>query len=364
MVKFLDLKKINERFRKEIDCRIKRIIDIGWYLQGDENRKFCDDFANYCGTTRAVGVANGLDAINLIIKAYGFGPGDEIIVPANTFIATILAVSANGVTPVLVEPNLETYLIDPDRIEEAITPRTKAVIVVHLYGQAVPMEKIWELKKKYGFKIIEDSAQAHGAYYKGRRVGSLGDASAFSFYPGKNLGAMGDAGGVTTNDEALADKIGALANYGSDYKYHHIYKGINSRLDEMQAAILDVKLSHLDEDNAIRRFVAKRYRTEITNPLISLPKVYDEMAHVWHIFAIRTASRDALSRWMERCGVQTSIHYPTPPHLQGAYIEWEKCSYPVTEKIHNEVMSLPISPVMAQEEVSRVIDVVNAYKVA
>ena len=362
MIKFLDLQKVNERFRDEIDKRINGILDRGWYLQGQENQQFCESFARYCGTKYAIGVANGLDAINLIIKAYGFGPGDEIIVPANTFIATILAISENGVTPILVEPDIETYLIDTDKIEAAITSRTRAVIVVHLYGQAVQMKKIWELQRKYGFKIIEDSAQAHGAFYEGRRVGNLGDASAFSFYPGKNLGAMGDAGGVTTNDEALAEKIKALANYGSDRKYHHIYKGVNSRLDEMQAAILDVKLTHLDEDNAIRRAIAKRYRLEINNCLITLPKTYDELAHVWHIFAVRTPNRNRLCQWMDQHGVQTNIHYPTPPHHQGAYVEWKDLSYPITERIHREIMSLPISPVMSPEEVSRVIDILNAYR--
>lgn len=361
MIKFLDLKKVNERFREEIDARLKRVLDVGWYLQGEENRRFSEDFAKFCGTRYMVGVANGLEAIDLIIKAYGFGPGDEIIVPANTFIATLLAVSGNGVTPVPVEPDLKTYLIDPDKVELAITPRTKAVIVVHLYGQAVQMEKFWALQQKYGFKIIEDAAQAHGAYYQGRRVGNLGDASAFSFYPGKNLGAMGDAGGVTTNDEALATKITALANYGSDRKYHHIYKGVNSRLDEMQAAILDVKLAYLDKDNERRRQIAKRYRTEITNPLITLPQPYDERAHVWHVFVVRTANRGQFCHWLESNGVQTNIHYPTPPHHQGAYSEWKDRQYPITEQIHREVMSLPMSPVLSEEEVDKVITVVNAY---
>ena len=246
MIKFLNLEKINNRFREEINQRINNILDCGWYLQGKENEAFSKNFATYCGTKYALGVANGLDALNLIIKAYGFGAGDEIIVPANTFIATILAISENGCTPVLVEPDINTYNINPDLIESAITSKTKAIMVVHLYGQAVQMKKILELAKKYSLKVIEDAAQAHGAYYQGKRVGNLGDAAAFSFYPGKNLGAFGDAGGITTNDEELYEKVKAIANYGSDYKYHHIYKGVNSRLDEIQAAILDVKLKYLD----------------------------------------------------------------------------------------------------------------------
>lgn len=361
MIKFLDLHKINERFRKEIDERLKNILDCGWYLQGKENDSFTQNFANYCGTKYALGVANGLDAINLIIKAYGFSNGDEIIVPANTFIATILAVSQNNCTPVFVEPNINTYCIDPDLIEEKITEKTKAIIVVHLYGQAVQMEKIWALAEKYNLKIIEDSAQAHGAFYQGKRVGNLGDASAFSFYPGKNLGAMGDAGGITTNDPEIYEKIKAIANYGSDYKYHHIFKGVNSRLDEMQAAILDVKLKYLDADNARRREIAGFYRENITNPKIILPQVYDENAHVWHVFVVRTENRDALQKHLEANGIQTNIHYPTAPHHQGAYSEYKALSLPITEKIHREVMSLPISPVMTDDEVKTVVKVINNY---
>lgn len=362
MIKFLDLHKINERFRDEIDARIKQILDCGWYLQGKENDRFAQHFADYCGTKYALGVANGLDAINLILRAYGFGSGDEIIVPANTFIATILAVSQNGCTPVLVEPDITTYGINPDWIEAAITPKTKAILLVHLYGQAVQMEKIWALAQKYNLKVIEDAAQAHGAYYQGRRVGNLGDAAAFSFYPGKNLGAMGDAGGITTNDKDLYEKVKAIANYGSDYKYHHIYKGVNSRLDEIQAAILDVKLAHLDADNARRREIAKRYREEIKNPLITLPQAYAEDAHVWHVFVVRCERREDLQAHLEANEIQTNIHYPTAPHKQGAYIEWEQQSYPITEAIHQTVMSLPISPVMTDDEVLKVIEVVNEWR--
>jgi len=362
MIKFLDLHKINERFRDEINSRIKQVLDSGWYLLGNQDNTFEDNFAKYCGVKHCIGCANGLDALNLIIRAYGFGAGDEIIVPANTYIASILAISQNGCTPVLVEPDINTYNINPDLIEEKITDKTKAIMVVHLYGQAVEMEKIWALAKKYNLKVIEDSAQAHGAIYQGKRTGSLGDASGFSFYPGKNLGCMGDGGAVTTNDDELAKKIRAIANYGSDYKYHHIYKGINSRLDEIQAGILDVKLPHLDKDNERRREIAKYYRNNIKNEKISLPKTYNENAHVWHVFVVRCDNRDLLQKHLETNDIQTNIHYPTAPHKQLCYSEYAHLSLPITEKIHNEIISLPISPVMTDEEVKKVVEVVNAFK--
>lgn len=361
MIKFLDLKKINNRYREEIDSRIKNILDKGWYLQGEENENFTKNFANFCGTKFALGVANGLDALNLIIKAYGFGNGDEIIVPANTYIATILAISENGCIPILVEPDIKTYNINPDSIEEKITTKTKAIMVVHLYGQAVQMEKIWKIAKKYNLKIIEDSAQAHGAIYQENRTGNLGDASGFSFYPGKNLGCIGDGGAVTTNDEELFNKIKAIANYGSDRKYHHIYKGVNSRLDEIQAAVLDVKLNHLDSDNNKRRKISKYYRENIKNSKIILPETYDEKSHVWHIFAVRTQNRDEFQKYLTEKGIQTIIHYPTPPHKQGAYKEWNNLSFPITEEIHNTILSLPISPVMTDSEIEKVVEVVNEY---
>lgn len=361
MIKFLDLEKINNRYREEIDSRIKNILDKGWYLQGEENENFTKNFANFCGTKFALGVANGLDALNLIIKAYGFGNGDEIIVPANTYIATILAISENGCIPILVEPDIKTYNINPDSIEEKITTKTKAIMVVHLYGQAVQMEKIWKIAKKYNLKIIEDSAQAHGAIYQENRTGNLGDASGFSFYPGKNLGCMGDGGAVTTNDEELFNKIKAIANYGSDRKYHHIYKGVNSRLDEIQAAVLDVKLKHLDSDNNKRREISKYYRENIKNSKIILPETYDEKSHVWHIFAVRTHNRDEFQKYLTEKGIQTIIHYPTPPHKQGAYKEWNNLSFPITEEIHNTILSLPISPVMTDSEIEKVVEVVNEY---
>lgn len=366
MIKFLDLKKVNERFRGDLDTATKRVLDSGWYLLGKEVEQFEADFAAYCGVKHCIGVANGLDALNLIIKGYGFGPGDEIIVPANTYIASILAISENGCTPVLVEPDWVTRLIDDTRIEAAITPRTKAIMVVHLYGRAMNMTKVWALAKKYNLKVIEDSAQAHGAQFEGRRCGNLGDASGFSFYPGKNLGCLGDGGAVTTNDEGLATKIRAIRNYGSDRKYHHIYKGTNSRLDEIQAAWLGVKLPHLDEDNAIRARIAARYCAEIKNPIITLPdnpnQSLDDLAHVWHVFAITCPVRDRLDKYLTDNGVQTNIHYPTPPHQQGAYAELAALSLPISERMHREILSLPISPVLTDVEVGEVIRLVNQFK--
>lgn len=368
MIKFLDLKKINERFRSEIDAAAKRVLDSGWYLLGKEVERFEADFASYCGTRHCVGVANGLDALNLIIKAYGFGAGDEIIVPANTYIASILAISENGCTPVLVEPKWETRLLDEDMIEASITPRTKAIMVVHLYGRAMNMIKVWELAKKYKLKVIEDSAQAHGAMFGGRRCGNLGDASGFSFYPGKNLGCLGDGGAVTTNDDELAAKVRAIRNYGSDYKYHHICKGTNSRLDEIQAAWLGVKLPHLDQDNVIRAKIAVRYCTEIKNPLIELPDDPNvkleagNLSHVWHVFAVTCKERDRLNKWLADHGVQTNIHYPIPPHRQEAYVELSYLDLPETERLHREILSLPISPVLTDGEVADVIRLVNQFR--
>jgi dTDP-4-amino-4,6-dideoxygalactose transaminase len=362
MINFLNLHKINERFRDEIDDKIKQVLDSGWYILGEQVSLFEKNFADFCGVKHCIGCANGLDALNLIIKAYGFSAGDEIIVPANTYIASILAISQNGCTPVLVEPDINTYNINPDLIEEKITQNTKAIMVVHLYGQAVDMEKIWQLAKKYNLKVIEDAAQAHGAIYKGKRVGSLGDASGFSFYPGKNLGCLGDGGCITTNDDELAFKVRAIANYGSDYKYHHIFKGINSRLDEIQAGVLDVKLKYLDSDNDRRREIAKFYIENIKNPNIILPQLKEEESHVWHIFAIRTKDRDRLKKQLENNGIETNIHYPTAPNKQECYKEWQNLSFPISEMIHQQVLSLPISPVLTNEEVSKVIEVLNKYE--
>ena len=362
MIKFLDLHKINERFRPEIDAAIKRVLDSGWYILGKEDEKFESDFAAFCGVKHCIGCANGLDALNLIIKGYGFGAGDEIIAPANTYIASILAITQNNCTPVLVEPDLKTYNINPDLIEEKITPKTKAIMVVHLYGQAVEMEKIWELAKKYNLKIIEDSAQAHGAIYKGKRTGNLGDASGFSFYPGKNLGCLGDGGCVTTNDDELAAKIRAIRNYGSNIKYNNILQGINSRLDEIQAAVLDIKYRFLDEDNEKRRKIADFYSKNIKNPLITLPETYARESHVWHIYPVRTVNRNKLQQFLLDNGIQTLIHYPIPPHKQQCFKEWNNLSFPITEKIHEEILSIPISPVLSAAEMQKVVEVINEFE--
>ncbi len=363
MIKFLDLYKINERLRKEINGKITQVLDSGWYLLGEETENFEQNFAKYCGVKHCIGVANGLESLNLIIRGYGFAQGDEIIVPANTYIASILAISENGCTPIFVEPDINTYNINPDLIEKKITSKTKAIMVVHLYGQAVQMQKIWALAQKYNLKIIEDSAQAHGAKYQNKRVGSLGDASGFSFYPGKNLGCVGDGGCVTTNDDELAQKIKALRNYGSHKKYHNVFIGMNSRLDEIQAGILDIKLKFLDEDNQKRKEIAKYYRKNIKNSSIILPNVYAEDAHVWHLFVVRTKQRDNFQKYLLDNEIQTIIHYPIPPHKQECYKLWNNLSYPITEEIHKSVLSLPISPVMSNDEVKKVVEVINEYKV-
>lgn len=365
MVKFLDLQKINARFKDSFDAVFKEVCESGWYLQGKQNEEFEKEFAQYCGVKYCVGCANGLDALRLIIKAYGFGVGDEIIVPANTYIASILAITDNGCTPVLVEPDINTYNINVDLIEAAITPKTKAILVVHLYGCAVDMEQIWALARKYHLKVIEDSAQAHGAIYQGKRAGNLGDASGFSFYPGKNLGALGDGGAVTTNDKILADKIRTLANYGSLVKYENIYQGLNSRLDEIQAGILRVKLKMLDKDNARRREIAQFYMQNIKNPKITLPIIkrsaLTQDSHTWHLFVIRASERGKLQEYLAQNGIQTLIHYPIPPHKQQAYKQYSHLSLPITEQIHKEVLSLPISPVMSDCEIEKVVEVVNSY---
>lgn len=361
MIKFLDLQKINNRYRKEIDQQLADILDDGWYIGGAKLTQFEKDFATYCGVKNCVGVANGLDAITLILRAYGFGSGDEIIVPANTFIATVLAITQIGATPVLVEPDISSYNIDPKLIEAAITPKTKAIIAVHLYGQVAPMDKINKIAKKYHLKVIEDSAQAHGALYHGQRTGSLGDAAAFSFYPGKNLGAMGDAGAVLTNDDQLADKIRALRSYGAKEKYVHLEKGVNSRLDEIQAAVLSIKLKYLDADNTRRREIAKFYCDNIHNSKIILPRNPANDSHVWHLFVVRTEDRLDLQQYLKNYNIETQIHYPTPIHKQKAYREWEDQLFPISEKIHREVLSLPMSPIMTDKEVQKIVDVVNSY---
>lgn len=365
MIKFLDLEKVTASHGEEINEAVSRVVNSGWYLQGKENELFEKDYADFIGTKHCVGCANGLDALIWIFRAYVemgvMKPGDEVIVPANTYIASILAISENGLVPVLVEPDMDTYQIDPERIEEAITPKTKGILIVHLYGQCAYTDKIGNLCNKYNLKLVEDNAQAHGCRFNGRRTGSLGDAAGHSFYPGKNLGALGDAGAVTTNDEELAKVVRAVANYGSTKKYVFKYIGRNSRLDEVQAAVLDVKLKHLEADNERRKQVAEMYIKGITNPAVITPKVTDRDAHVFHIFPILTEKRDELQKYLADKGVQTIIHYPIPPHKQECYREWNDRSYPLTEKIALQELSLPISPVITDEEVKEVIRLINAW---
>lgn len=402
MIKFLDIKAINDSFEPELSNAIKRVLDSGWYLLGNEVKTFEMEYSEYIGAKHCIGVANGLDALRLIFKAYIeleiMEEGDEVIVPANTYIASILAVTDNRLIPVLVEPEIDTYNIDPYRIEEKITERTKAILIVHLYGQNAMHPEIQRLADKYDLKLIEDNAQATGAYYPQerqgmpclyRRTGSLGHAAGHSFYPGKNLGCLGDGGAVTTNDDELASVIRALANYGSNKKYVNDYKGLNSRLDEIQAAILSTKLPRLDADNQRRHEIAQYYLANITNPEIILPSCNPEtetwnselgtwnsehethipqpetrnpqLPHVWHLFVIRTSNRDKLQQYLIEKGIQTLIHYPIPPHKQLAYKEWNKLNYPITEQIHEEVLSLPVSPIMRNDELYRVTEVINKY---
>lgn len=365
MIPFLDLKGLNAQYRAELIEACTKVIDSGWYVQGNECKEFDNEFAQYCGTKYAIGVANGLDALILILRAYKemgiMNDGDEVIVPSNTYIASILAISQNNLVPVLVEPDINTYLIDPSKIEEKITSKTKAILPVHLYGQTCQMDKINEIAKKYNLKVIEDSAQSHGAYFKDKRSGNLGDASGFSFYPGKNLGALGDGGAVTTNDEELALAIKALGNYGSHKKYENLYKGINSRLDEIQAAMLRVKLRYLDNEVEKRREIANYYLENIKNDNIILPTVREQDNHVWHLFVIRTTKRDELQKYLLDNGIQTLIHYPLPPHKQNGYKEWNNESYPISEQIHDEVISLPISGVQGSEDTIKIVQAINDF---
>lgn len=365
MVQFLDIQKITRQYAEEIHAAVSRVVDAGWYLLGREAKQFEESYAAYTGSGYCVGVANGLDALRIILRAYRemgvMQPGDEVIVPANTFIASILAISDNGLVPVLVEPDINTYQIDDQKIEPAITSRTKAVMIVHLYGQCAYTGKIGDLCRKYGLKLIEDNAQAHGCQFNGKTTGSLGDAAGHSFYPGKNLGALGDGGAVTTNDKELCEMVRVLANYGSGKKYVFDYCGYNSRLDEIQAAVLRVKLSHLDKDTARRREVARYYLAHIDHPGIILPTVNHWDAHVFHLFVVRSARRGELQQFLHHEGIQTLIHYPIPPHKQNAYSEWNSLSLPITEKIHREVLSLPISPVITRDEMEKVVEKVNAF---
>lgn len=366
MIKFLDLQKITQKYSSEIFEATKRVIDSGWYLQGQEVMNFENNYSKYIGSENCIGVANGLDALRLILRAYIeigiMSPGDEIIVPANTYIASILSISDNSLIPVLVEPSINTFQIDDSLLEAAITPKTKGIMIVHLYGQCAYNERIGAICKKFNLKLIEDNAQAHGCEYFGKKTGSLGDAAAHSFYPGKNLGAFGDAGAVTTNDSSIAELVRELANYGSKEKYTFEYRGYNSRLDEIQAAILDIKLKHLDEDIECRKNVAMFYIENINNPLITLPIINDRNSHVFHIFTILTNKRDALQKYLSENGIQTLIHYPIPPHKQKCYKEWNALSYPVTEKIHAEELSLPMSPVLSEDEVKYIVDTINLFR--
>ncbi|WP_333804614.1 DegT/DnrJ/EryC1/StrS family aminotransferase [Sulfurospirillum sp.] len=365
MIPFLDLKKLNAQYRSELIEACTRVIDSGWYIQGNECKAFESEFAQYCGTKCAIGVANGLDALILILRAYKelgvMKDGDEVIVPSNTYIASILAISQNNLVPVLIEPDLSTYLINPDRIEEKITSKTKAILPVHLYGQTCDMDKINEIAKKYNLKVIEDSAQSHGSYFNDKKSGNLGDASGFSFYPGKNLGALGDAGAVTTNDEALAETVKVLANYGSQKKYENLYKGINSRLDEIHATMLRVKLKYLDKEIEQRREVANYYLENIKNNNIILPSIRGVDNHVWHLFVIRTSKRENLQAYLAEHGIQTLIHYPIPAHKQKAYKEWNGDNYPISEQIHNEVLSIPISGVQVIADTEMIVKIINNF---
>lgn len=365
MIPFLDLKAINAQYADELKQATARVIDSGWYVQGTECKAFEAEFANYCGTDHCVGVANGLDALTLIIKAYKeigiMDQGDEIIVPANTYIASILAISENGLTPVLVEPDINSYNIAPSLIEEKITKKTKAIMAVHLYGQVAAMDEINAIARKYNLKVIEDSAQAHGAIYQKKRTGNLANASGFSFYPGKNLGALGDAGAVTTNDKELAEVIRALGNYGSHKKYENKYQGWNSRLDEMQAAMLRVKLKYLDAEIEKRATIAHTYLNRIDNIKVLLPSLTNRESHVWHLFVIRTENRAELQNFLLNKDIHSLIHYPIPPNKQVAYKVWNELSYPITELIHKEVLSIPMSPVQSIEDTIQIVEALNEY---
>ena len=363
-VPFLDLKAGYLEIKTELDDAYQRVMDSGWYIMGEELAAFEAEFAHYCGTRYCIGVGNGLEALHLILKAYGIGAGDEVIVPANTYIATWLAVSQCGARPVPVESLAFTYNIDPDRLESAITSRTRAIMPVHLYGQAADMDRINDVATRHQLKVVEDAAQGHGALYKGSRTGGLGDAAGFSFYPGKNLGAFGDGGAVVTNDGELAARIKSLRNYGSQIKYHNEVKGYNSRLDEMQAAFLRVKLRHLDQWNQRRRMLAQRYLKGLNLEMYILPSVPDWAEPVWHIFAVRTPIREKVMQHLADKGIGTMIHYPVPPHRQLAYQElgMGEGSYPISELIHREILSLPMWPQMSLAEQDYVIKVLNAVK--
>jgi dTDP-4-amino-4,6-dideoxygalactose transaminase len=365
MIPFLDLKALNLRRAAELEDAFSRVLKSGWYIQGEEVKAFEKEFAAYCGAEHCVGVANGLDALILIIRAWKelgrLKEGDEVLVPANTYIASILAITENRLVPVLVEPREATFNLDAEGIKNKVTPKTRAVLAVHLYGQTAEMQGIRAVAEQHGLLVIEDSAQSHGAYDGNKRAGNLGDASGFSFYPGKNLGALGDAGAVTTNDAELAGAVRMLGNYGSQKKYENTYQGLNSRLDEVQAALLRVKLRHLDEEAAERRKAAQFYLAHLKNGKIALPFVRDEQAHVWHLFVVRAKEREKFQKHLAARNIQTLIHYPIPPHRQKAYAAWNALSLPVTERIHEEVLSLPLWPGMAEDAQAKVVEAVNDF---
>lgn len=361
MIPFLDLGRLNRPHERSIQEAINRVVQSGWYILGREVDAFERAFARFCGTRHCVGVANGLDALTLVLKAWNFPAGSEVIVPANTYIASILSVTLTDLTPVWVEPDPKTYLIDPTRIEAAITSKTRAILPVHLYGRCCDMEPIRAIAKHSELKILEDAAQAHGATYRGRKAGNLGDAAGWSFYPSKNLGALGDAGAITTNDDGLATQLRALRNYGSAQKYVNEYVGHNSRLDEIQAAILSTKLPHLPADNERRSTIARRYLEGITNPFVTLPPADQIDQDVWHLFVIRHPDRNALRSFLSEKGIGTDVHYPTPPHKQQAYIHYAQLSLPISEQLHREVVSLPLNPALTDEEVTSVIDAINQF---
>ncbi|TWP25140.1 DegT/DnrJ/EryC1/StrS family aminotransferase [Apibacter muscae] len=368
MIKFLDLQKINLQYQQEIQEKLNQVFRSGWYLLGKEVNNFEKDLAQYIGVNNAIGVANGLDALRLILRAYkesGFmKDGDEVIVPSNTYIASVLAISDNNLVPVFIEPNLNTFNLDISKIEEKVTPKTKAIMIVHLYGQIVFSQELKELAKKYNLKIIEDNAQAIGAEYQGIKSGALGDAAGFSFYPGKNLGALGDAGAITTNDQELVQTIRAIANYGSAEKYVNKYQGLNSRLDDIQAAVLDIKLKYIDKENQKRREVADFYLKNINNPNIELPSIEDciqSKQHVWHLFVVKSKQRDNLQKYLTDNNIQTLIHYPIPPHKQAAYSQYNRLSFPIAESLSDEVLSLPISSVLQKDETEKIVEVINKF---
>lgn len=364
-IDFLNLKRINAQYRSELLQACEKVIDSGWYIMGSELSKFESDFASYCGVEHCIGVANGLDAITLTLRAWkelGYiKEEDEVLVPANTYIASILAITENKLCPVLVEPDSESLNINPQEVRKKITNKSKVILPVHLYGQISQMDELSLLAKEYGLLVLEDCAQAHGARLNSKLAGSWGDAGAFSFYPGKNLGALGDAGAITTNDSNLAETIKALRNYGSKVKYYNLYQGVNSRLDELQAAFLNVKLKHLDAETAIRQKMAEHYIKYINNHLITLPKVKEANNHVWHLFVIQTEERDKLQKFLLENHVSTLIHYPLPPYKQKAYEYLNKLSFPLTEQIHKNVLSLPLDPTMDYEDLDKIINLVNSF---